>query len=243
MLTQEDVAQLTGKARSSIARYETGEMTPGTAACRALSKVYVVSFDELWDAIENNGPQLMQLVPGWFSFYTSVEQTATAVRIWEPTIVPGLLQTEDYARALLGDDDLVSARLARQAMALRAENPVELTALVDESLLYRPIGGQHTLADQLQHLVDMAARPNVEVQLFPFDAPSQPLWFGALAILSFPWTLDGLAYLEHAADAVYVHRPDDVARHVEYWNRAVKLALSPAESINRIHRRTGELQL
>lgn len=240
--TQESLAHHLNVGTSTVRAWEQGISTPFPENRGAYAEALGID-DETLDAnLNGNGLDLQRLVPGWFSFYTAVEQTATTVRIWETSIVPGLLQTEDYASALLHDPGLVHARLDRQDMVTRRDGPVEVLALIDESVLHRPIGSPEVFAKQLRHLVKMSRRENIEIRVFPLDAPEQPLWFGAFAILSFPWAVDGVAYLEHASDGVIVHSPDGIARHVKRWEAAMKLALPPVESINRINQNLEQLE-
>ena len=220
-------------------------MTPGVAACRALARLYDVEFDELWDAIESNGAANMPNVSmGWWSNYEALEQSAVSVRTWEPLVVPGLLQTRDYAAALLGgDDDLVSRRMDRQQIVTRPDNPVDLVAILDESTLRRPVGGPAVMVDQLDHLVAMSQRPNVTVQVLPRTASAHALMLGgngAFVILGLPWP-GGLVHLEHIGGARSLDTSYELETHAQAFDQLRELALPPNESVNLIQAAAKEL--
>lgn len=170
---------------------------------------------------------------GWWSAYSMFEQKATSVRAYEPVLVPGLLQTRDYAAALLDNEEFVERRLSRQALITRADHPVPLVAILDESILHRPIGGPSVLADQLRHLRLVSERPNITIRVLPFDAPAQPAYWGALVILRFPW-LGGLVYLEHTQGDHSLSSAHDVGLHEETFHRIESLALPVDASVDLI---------
>lgn len=243
-LSQDDVAYRIRKDRTTVSRYETGELEPGVAACRAMAALYEVSFDELWEAVESNGDGTTPAVSlGWWSNYEALEQSAVTVRTWEPMVVPGLLQSEGYARALGelgGGDDLVERRMARQIIITRDHDPAEIVALLDESVLRRPIGGAEVLAEQLRHLLTMAERPNVTVQIVPFDAAPLAEW-GAFLILTFPWP-GGLVYLQHKGGARSLDHPYEIEVHADLLDRLRHIALSPSATEDRIQGQLMELE-
>ena len=138
--------------------------------------------------------------PPWFRDWVEIEERATEIRWWEPLLVPGLLQTPEYARAVLsswrrdnGDDieGKVTARIERQAI-LDRDNPPELRALLDESVLYRCVGSAAIMAGQLDHLAEMGRRPNITIQVVPEAA-------GAYAGLSGAFAVASIAGEQHAA--------------------------------------------
>jgi transcriptional regulator with XRE-family HTH domain len=114
-------------------------------------------------------------LPSWFRAYAEIEAAATQLRSWQPMVVDGLLQTEDYARALLSMrpntsadelDELVSARMERQAVLDRPAPP-KVWVVMDEAALQREIGGAKVMSEQLWHLAEMAERPNIVVEVVP----------------------------------------------------------------------------
>lgn len=194
------------------------------------------------DGIESNGANTPNLLMGWWTNYETIEQSAVSVRTWEPMVIPGLLQIESYAAALLDGtpnaSDLVARRLERQAMLTRSVDPVELVAIVDESVLHRPIGGFAVLADQLAHLVAMASRRNVTIQVLPADAPDRALLLGGngtFVILGVPWP-GGLVHLEHVNGARSLDAQHELEDHIRAFDELRNFALSPTESVDLIRR-------
>lgn len=135
--------------------------------------------------------------PAWFASWVDAEQRATVIRWWEALLVPGLLQTADYARAVFeawqavdgnGDtDELVTARLARQAIFDRPAPP-SFGAVIDETVLYRCIGGPKVMHDQLLRLADAGEHPRVTVQVIPADLGAHVGLLGGFAIASLTTT-------------------------------------------------------
>jgi len=228
--TQQTLALQVGCAHTTVARWERGEVEVSAHHRQPLASALRWTLTELDDAINGNS-SLPAASGGWWSNFVTLEQSATVVRCWEPMLVPGLLQAEDYAAALLDDHDLVVRRMDRQRMLTRPGNPVELVAVIDESVLHRPIGGRDVLAGQFHHLVRMAERPNIVVQVLPFDAPAQPAYWASLVILTFPWS-GGLVYLEHRDGATYLDSMHDIEAHHAVFDRLRELALPPDESAN-----------
>jgi hypothetical protein len=181
--------------------------------------------------------------------FVGLEAGASSMRTWEPTVLPGLTQTEHYIRALLRTglptdppesiDRRVALRLTRQGR-LRAANPLEFWAIIDESAIRRVIGGKDAMADQLKHLIDTAQLPNVTLQVLPFDAGEHPFLGGSAALLEFRETthLD-VVYLEGVAGDYYEEQPSEVARYRESFDRLSAMALDPQGSIAMIERQLG----
>ena len=181
------------------------------------------------------------IVPGWLEPYVGLEQGASVIRSYEIQWIPGLLQTQDYARAIirLGHraapeaevEDRVRLRMRRQEIIHRPQ-PSRLWAIIDEGALRRPVGGSATMRVQLEHLIDAAALRNVTIQVLPFDATAHAAAAGPMAILRFPeWELPDVVYLEQLNCAVYPDRPPDVERYWDAMNRLVTEAESPAASV------------
>jgi len=187
-----------------IAKIETGERPPSPDVASALLELFpdLGKFGELSEiAREQHGT-----VPDWFAGWVEIERVASVIRWWEPIIVPGLLQTADYARSLLiaaqtdasADviDALVTARLARRAIFDRPEPP-DVVMVLDESVLRREIGSREIMHDQLTELAALAERPFITVQIVPVDNGANAGLGGALNLAS----LDGAADVLHM-DAV-----------------------------------------
>jgi Domain of unknown function (DUF5753) len=163
------------------------------------------------------------VLPQWFRAYVDLEQAATVIRAYEGQFIPGLLQTRDYMRAVMGrgldeaPEDIerrVELRVARQALFDRPDPP-RLWAVVDEAALRRPVGGPEVMCTQLERLIDATRLPNVTLQILPFDAGAHPAMVGAFSILRFADSeLPDVVYLEHLSGAVYLDKHDDVRQYL-----------------------------
>jgi transcriptional regulator with XRE-family HTH domain len=156
--------------------------------------------------------------PAWFRDWVETEREATALRTWQPTLVDGFLQTEEYARALLsarmgaGDDEveqMVAGRMGRQAF-LHQDRPPLLWVVLDEAVLRRPIGGRPVMAKQIDHLVEMAQRPNIMIQVISHEAGAHEGVNGAFVIADCK-NAPSAVYLETALTGLVVDKPEDVA--------------------------------
>jgi transcriptional regulator with XRE-family HTH domain len=181
-------------------------------------------------------------VPEGLPEYIGLEQGAASIRCVEPAIVPGLLQTREYTTALLRSDVIprtdqqiartVDMRLARQVAVTRDDDPVELSVVVDESVLRRAGGGPGDMAKQLDHLVTMAERPNVTIRIVPFETGVNVCLVGAVRILSFPWvSVPDVAYLEHRDRLVAIDDALLVDDHRLAFEHLSKTALDAASSL------------
>jgi transcriptional regulator with XRE-family HTH domain len=181
-----------------------------------------------------------QALPVWFADWASNERIAVRLRGFEPMVVPGLLQTEAYARALLTGrigsngadvDDLVLARLERQAALIREENPAEFLAVIDEWVLRRPVGGPKVMAEQVAHLIEVSQWPNVVVQVIPATtAVHDALSSAGFAIAELQ---DGglLGYQETALQGQVIEDEKHVAALIAVWDRLRADALPRAASL------------
>lgn len=179
----------------------------------------------------------------WFREWAAAEQQAVALRWFEPLVVPGLLQTEEYARALLTGagrfrftaDEIeqhVASRLERQEL-LHRDNPPQFVAVLDEYVLRRAIGGPAVMRAQVEHLVEMAARPRIHLHVVPAGAGAYSGLNGAFVIA----TLDGgedLAYLDNQLQGQIADRPADVQSLRDSWEAVRAEALPHRQSIELI---------
>jgi transcriptional regulator with XRE-family HTH domain len=158
-----------------------------------------------------------EMYPSWFRPFAQYESEAASLRWCESLLVPGLLQTEDYARALLSTrvgtaeadiEQQVAARIERQVV-LDRENPPLLWVLIDEGVLHRPVGGPEVMRHQVEHLTEMAARPNIVVQVISADIGAHDGVNGAFAIADFA-DAPSVVYLETALTGMIVERRDQV---------------------------------
>jgi transcriptional regulator with XRE-family HTH domain len=188
------------------------------------------------------------ILPAWFEEYISLEEAATQIRGYEVQFVPGLLQTEEYARAVtllvysnpreIGRR--VSLRMARQARLSGAE-PVGLSMVLDEAALRRPIGGPSVMRDQLAHLIEMSQRPNVTIQVLPFKVGGHAAAGGPFSVLHFADSdLSDIVYLEQLSTAQYLEKPDMVGMYLAVMERLRLEAAPPADSIKRLQAILGD---
>lgn len=180
------------------------------------------------------------VLPSWFEMYLRLEQAAQVIRSFELQFVPGLLQTEEYARSvvLLGHrgsppddvDQRVQLRMSRQKM-LREPGAPQLWVVIDEAAVSRPYGTPAVMRGQLEHLLEASRWPNVTVQLLPFRAGSHAAAGGPFSILRFAESdLPDIVYLEQLNSAVYLDKRSDVEDYSGVWERLVVQALTPRDT-------------
>jgi len=184
--------------------------------------------------------QYNDILPRWFELYVGLERAASIIRTYEVQFVHGLLQTEDYARAVIlianarapaaEIDRRVSVRMKRQQLLAQPGAP-ELWTVLDEAVLRRPPGGAGVMRAQLAHLLEMTALPNVTLQVIPFDVGPHAAAGGPFTILRFPEPdLPDLVYLEQLDSATYLDSPDQVTQYLSVMNEICVQALPKAAS-------------
>jgi transcriptional regulator with XRE-family HTH domain len=184
--------------------------------------------------------QYNDILPRWFELYVGLERAASIIRTYEVQFVHGLLQTEEYARAVIlianagasaeEIDRRVSVRMKRQQLLTQPGAP-ELWTVLDEAALRRPPGGPEVMRAQLEHLLEMTALPNVTLQIIPFDVGPHAAAGGPFTILRFPEPdLPDLVYLEQLNSATYLDGPDQVAQYLSVMNEICVQALPKAAS-------------
>ncbi|GAA4499897.1 helix-turn-helix transcriptional regulator [Actinoallomurus oryzae] len=191
------------------------------------------------------------VLPGWFETYVGLEEAAALVRTYEVQFIPGLLQTEEYARAVisLGNstappeeiEQRVSLRITRQKLLTRGDSP-RLWAVVDEAALRRPIGGRDVMRGQIERLIEATKLPGVILQVLPFRVGGHTAEAGAFSILRFPESdLPDVVYVEQLTSALYLDRRDDVDSYMEAMERLCVVSAPPdetAEILSRILQET-----
>jgi len=252
-ITLEDAGKVIRASHSKISRLETGRVGFKDRDISDLLTFYGVTDEEEREALRAlarraNAPgwwhDYSDVLPSWFEAYVGLEEVATQVRAYEVQFVPGLLQTEDYARAvtLLGHDDAppgenerrVRLRMARQAV-LDKQDPPNVWAVVDEAVLQRPVGSPAVMRGQLKHLITMAQRPNVTIQVMPFQAGGHSAAGGPFSILRFAEPdLPDVVYLEQLTSALYLDKPEVVDSYLKVMERICMEAATPADSIDAI---------
>jgi transcriptional regulator with XRE-family HTH domain len=182
------------------------------------------------------------ILPGWFEEYIGLEEAAIMIRGYEAQLVPGLLQTEDYARAVTlleysNPKEIarrVSLRMTRQAILSRSD-PTRFWAVVDEAALRRPIGGPSVMRAQLKHLMEMSQRPNVTIQVMPFKIGGHSAVGGPFSVLHFAESdLSSVVYLEQLASSQYLDKPEMVDKYLAVMERLCLEAAAPGETVERL---------
>ncbi|MEV6809299.1 helix-turn-helix domain-containing protein [Streptomyces sp. NPDC017248] len=180
------------------------------------------------------------VLPSWFPTYVGLEGAASLIRAYEVQFVHGLLQTEEYARAVVRRgmkgasvadvERRVALRLERQKYLLSANAP-EFHIVLDEAALRRPYGDREVMRGQLQHLIDLSERPNVRLQVMPFSLGGHSGESGAFTILSFPESdLSDVVYLEQLTSALYLDKREDVAQYEQALKELQQDSPGPDES-------------
>ncbi|MER6173563.1 helix-turn-helix transcriptional regulator [Streptosporangium sp. NPDC001681] len=180
------------------------------------------------------------LLPNWFEVYVGLEEAASTVRTYEVQFIPGLLQSPEYARAVImlvhggasasEVDRRVSLRMARQQRLTRPGAPT-LWAVMDEAVLRRPIGGPQVLRAQIDHLLEAVELPNVKLQIMPFDRGGHAAAGGPFSILRFPERdLPDVVYMEQLTSALYLDKLDETDHYMQVMDRLCIQAYSLAES-------------
>ncbi|MFB7995399.1 helix-turn-helix domain-containing protein [Streptomyces sp. NPDC056002] len=240
-LKREEAAKVLRVAPATVRRMEMAEVGLKIPYLQLLLKSYGVTDEEaeafVMLAEEANKPGWWQrfhdILPGWFSMYVSLEGAAALIRSYEPHFVPGLLQTEDYARgvmrsgavgrALAEDPDVVerhvALRMQRQELITREDAP-RLWMIMDETALRRPVGGPDVMRGQIDRLLEATELANVTLQIAEFAAGPHPGTYGPFVLFRFAMSeLPDMVYSEYLTGAVYLDARPEVATHLEVMDR------------------------
>ncbi|MFE2020109.1 helix-turn-helix domain-containing protein [Streptomyces sp. NPDC059499] len=254
-LTSREAARLLGWHQSKVSRIETGAsgVTPSDVT-RLLDAYDVddVHLRSLLEALAGSAGgggtgwwhAYRGLIPPQYRDFISLESQAGAARTLETSVVPGLLQTAGYARAVTRSsldglppgqlDSLVEVRLARQGV-LYAPRPLQLSVVLDEAVLRREVGGPEVMREQLDHLAHAAQLPHVHMQLLPFEAGSYIGLTGPFVIFSFPNISDlDVVVLDHLTSSLYLERREDLEAYSSAFRTMQAHALSPERSLDLI---------
>jgi transcriptional regulator with XRE-family HTH domain len=255
-----DAAGYSIRASSSkISRLELGRVATKERDVADLLTLYSVTDAEerqtlLTLARQANAPgwwrEYGDVLPNWFETYLGLEQAASVIRTYEPQLVPGLLQIEDYARAItrlrhvhVSPDEVerrVTLRMARQAFLSQPRAP-ELWVVLDEAALRRPQGDHKLQRAQLLHLIEMAQRPNITLQIVPFDVGGHAAAGGPFTILRFSEPdLPDIVYLEHLTNALYLDKQRDTVEYLAIMDNLCVQAESPTRTISFLERIINE---
>lgn len=260
-LTQEQVAREMDWSLSKIIRIEAGSSGISANDLKALLRLYGVTDPEQVNL-------LVALARGarersWWSAYRDVapapllqlieyESVASAIRQFETVFIPGILQTEDYARAVIQDyyDErpgsdrlraLVELRVRREEL-FDSDNPPSFQFMLDEAVVRRLVGGATVMRSQLRRLIELADRPNITVEVIPFSAGLHPGMKGPFEIIEFADPSDSdIVFLESPRGDIVSDNPEEVLSYREDFERLVKASLGPRDSLARLARIADEM--
>lgn len=258
--TIEDVAQHLECSMSKVSRMETGRVPFRTSDVRVLFDLYGVTDESEQEALLNFARDSRQpgwwqsysdVLPSWFKHRLGLEADATSHRTYQTQLVPGLLQTEDYARAViraahpnaLGEEieRRVSLRLARQTL-IEQENAPLLWLILDEAVLRRPVGGARVMKGQLARLREVADMSNITFQVVPFAAGAHASLGSSFTVLRFPDSEDSdVIYVEELTSSFYLDKWDDVQTYCKAFDHLRASALEPSESLTLVDRVNNDL--
>ena len=246
-MTAEEVAERLLVSQSKISRLENGRRSISQRDVRDLCGVYEVDDHRVVDSLMQMAKDSRQ--QGWwhtfgdipYSVYIGLETDAASLRVYDPQVVPGLLQTRYYAEALITGalpetpqadiEKRVQVRMRRQERIHSAENPLRLWTVMDEAVLRRRVGTPGIMRDQLEHLVEQSQLPHVTVQVIPFEMGAHPGLNGQYAILEFPDAADSsVVYIEGVTSDLYLEKSGDVQAYSVLYEHLRAQALNAEQS-------------
>ncbi len=253
-VTREEAGYLIRGSASKISRLELGKVGFKERDLSDLLTHYGVSDDTERDALltlarDANNPGWWQVydevTPSWFQNYLGLEEAASTLRVHETQVVPGLLQTEEYARALMSSsippvrdadiDGVVNLRLERQQLLTKSP-PLALWVVIDEAVFHRPTGGRAVMRRQIEHLLRLSELPTVTIQLLPLRFGGHVTRGGAFNILRFTEPeLPDLVYLEQLAGGLYLDKPEQVVRYSVVMEGLAVSGLPPEQTTATLH--------
>jgi len=248
-VTIDMVAERLGCSTSKVSRIETGHTTASPGDVQSILDIYGVA-----PAV---AAELVQIArearqKGWWHPYSTVltgayvglETAARSIRAYEQQLIPGLLQTEEYAIALirgarLDDTDReigqrVRVRMTRQALLIQ-DDPIDLRVVLDEAVLSRPVGGDAVMRDQIKQLITIARRPNVTIQILPFAAGGHAGMDGSFAILEFEEEGDAdVVFIDNATGGLFLEKAEELRKYISIFDTVRATALPPEASFEMI---------
>jgi transcriptional regulator with XRE-family HTH domain len=256
----EEVAAELGVAPSTLSRIETGKAPTKSAYLSQMLEMFGVHDTAQRQVLVDMAREghrkgwwaaYDDVLPSGFDIYVGLEAETAAIRSYEVSVVHGLLQTEEYARAVLWEmfprntteqiERLVDLRMTRQRR-LEDDPPLELWAILDEAVIRRTVGGAACMRSQLEHLLAAGERQGMTIQVLPFSSGAHAGHGGPFSILEFPERSDAeVAYVESGAGIIYLEKDKEVRLRAEAFDRLRAAALSPAESSELIAAAAREL--
>ncbi|MFG1668863.1 helix-turn-helix domain-containing protein [Streptomyces sp. Y7] len=246
-MTAEEVAERLLVSQSKISRLENGRRSISQRDVRDLCGVYEVEDHRIVDSLMQMAKDSRQ--QGWwhsfgdipYSVYIGLETDAASLRVYDPQVVPGLLQTKQYAEALIAGalpetaqteiEKRVQVRMRRQERISTEENPLRLWTVLDEAALRRVVGNRSLMRDQLEQLVEQSQLPHVTVQVIPFEMGAHPGLNGQYAILEFPDAADSsVVYIEGVTSDLYLEKANDVQKYSVMYEHLRAQALNVDQS-------------
>lgn len=254
-LSREEAGHLIRGSESKISRMELGRVGLRERDVADLLTFYGVEDEAARSAVMDlllraNEPgwwhRFNDLLPSWFQTYVGLEEAASRIRTYEVQFVPGLLQTEEYAKAVITAGSAgvapqeiirrVDLRMERQQVLDRADGPF-FWAVIDEAALRRPIGGSEVMRAQLEHLLDLMRQPNITIQVMPFSFGGHSAEGGAFSVLRFQdQELPDVVYVEQLASALYLDKREEVDRYSEVMERLCAVSTTPGETTDILRR-------
>ncbi|MEV6344280.1 helix-turn-helix transcriptional regulator [Actinoplanes sp. NPDC051851] len=263
-LTSGEAARRVDHDSSWLSRIENAEVRPHPNDVRALLSLYQISGEQA-EAVIAVARQAKQrgwwqhytdVLPNWFATFVGMESEASVIRTYECQMVPGLLQTEDYARAAfrgapvpMRDEEVerqVALRMDRQAI-LASDDPPLLRVVIDEGAVRRLVGGPAVMKAQIDRLIGDSQRTHIQVQLLPYTAGFG--FDGSFVILDFPplpapypdAAEDRMVYVDTLTGALYLERPAELSAYSAAYEQLQALALGPAESRDKLGKIAADL--
>jgi transcriptional regulator with XRE-family HTH domain len=247
-LTVEQAADQLLCSPSKVSRMETGHGAATPRDIRDLCDLYGITDQTERDRMMKLAREGKQ--QGWwqsfdltYATYVGLEAEAVAISAFQSSVIPGLLQTADYARAghevampRLSYEQIemqIEAKLTRQ-LILTVDNPPRFATVLDEAALHRMAGGGQVMAAQLTKILDMSGLPNVMVQVLPFELGAHPALESNFTLLELPNSTPGVVFVEGLIGSTYLERPDDLKRYREIFDQLQTIALDPKDSADLI---------
>jgi len=241
--TWRDVHEAHVASRAKLDRIENGRTRVSVGDVRALCFLYDIDDDVVEQlveqAINTGGPAWWEeygdALPSWFAMYVELESAASTLATWQPSLVPGLLQTPAYQRAVFETypeldaayvERQIKLRTERQRAVLDRDDPLRLTAIIGAEVLAREVGGAGVLAEQRQHLLQMSTRDHVTVLVLPWSAGAHPAMKGQFNVLGFDSEADpDVVYQESDGGGRYVEQSATVERFRGMFGALRKMSL------------------
>lgn len=246
---------------SKVSRIETGQRGATLRDVRDLCDLYGVRDEterERLMTLAREGKQ-----QGWwqsydlpYSMYVGLESEAVSIKDYDSAVIPGLLQTPDYARAMfksplpepalpeITDDVIeqrVAARLRRQDLLTKKDHKLDFWAILDEAALHRVVGSANVMREQFEHLAEVTKLSNVTIQVIPYSAGAHPALDSTFNILTFTGAVPEIVYVEGLVGKIYVERPEDVDRYRRVFDHLSEMALTPERSIELCQSYAGDV--